>query len=187
MATPGAAPPGPRCAELETILPILRRRDYQVIGAPTDRFNCIAFAAGDTTRWWMPTAVELHLAAEFWPRLVVARNAYWPPGIDGSGSLASYIAAFGTLGYQVCDPDPALQPSIEKIALYAFLEDERAECGFDGLGDVCHVARQLPDGRWASKCGEYETIAHNSPHDLVGTAGHGYGIITRYMSRARGA
>ena len=64
-------------------------------------------------------------------------------------SVAAFIAAFATRGYECCDSDE-LEPGFEKVALYV---DEQ-------IGRVTHAARQLPDGRWTSKLGRAWDISH---------------------------
>jgi len=54
------------------------------------------------------------------------------------------------------NPNDSFEEGFLKIALYA-----------DG-NNFCHVARQLLDGKWTSKLGEWEDIEHNSLHDLCG-------------------
>lgn len=60
-------------------------------------YNCIAFAANDTSRKWWPNA-----------------PTYWPI-TDREESLENFVAAFKTLGYEECD-SPELEYGIEKIA-----------------------------------------------------------------------
>ena len=107
---------------------------FQVTSWPTDAYNCIAWAAGDQYYWWWPDP-----DGEF----------YWPPGVDRVATVAAFIAAFQTLGYEPCD-SPDLEPGFEKVAIYA-------------VGDSTkHMARQLSSGTWTSKLGEWWDIAHDS-------------------------
>ncbi len=82
--------------------------------------------------------------------------------------LAAYVAAFGTLGYELCS-DGSLQEGFEKVAIYESLS-----------GYVLHMARQLPTGRWTSKLGGLEDIEHASPAELEGRE---YGAVVQYMRR----
>jgi hypothetical protein len=102
-----------------------------------DRYNCIAWAAGDVTRWWWPDD-----------------DSYWPATVERVHSLDAFLAAFQTLGYQPC-ADASLQPGVEKIAVYG-----------DGSGPL-HAARQLEDGSWTSKLGPYEDIRHDKLEGVV--------------------
>ena len=65
------------------------------------------------------------------------------------------MQVFTGLGYAICDSD-AKEPGYDKVALYA-----RA-----GLWQ--HAARQLNDGQWTSKLGQFEDISHPSPQDVPG-------------------
>ena len=96
------------------------------------RYNCIAWAANDTSKLW-------------WPH-----GWYWPPDVPQEVTLAAFIAAFQTLGFEVC-ADGRLKKGIEKLAIY--LKDDVPT----------HAARQLPTGMWASKLGPQEDIEHKSP------------------------
>jgi Protein of unknown function (DUF2934) len=95
------------------------------------RYNCIAWAAGETRRWWWPGSGQ----------------TYWPPWAPRQLTLEAFVRAFEGLGYSICD-STSLEPAVEKVILYA-------------LGDVPkHSARQLADGRWTSKLGEERDIIH---------------------------
>lgn len=95
--------------------------------------NCIAYAAGDTRRWW-------------WP--VWQPNAYWPPGVSRELTLESCEQAFMTLGYQR-RLDDSLQSGVEKIAVF-----------ISPTKGLTHASRQLVDGSWTSKLGPLEDIRH---------------------------
>lgn len=127
------------------------------ITSPRDlKYNCIAWAAGDTRHWW-------------WP---VSRfsGPYWPIGISREESLSSFIAAFESLGYEVCS-DPELETDSEKIAIYV-----------DVNGTPTHAARQLASGVWTSKLGGEEDIEHATLSALEGGM---YGTLKQFMKRSR--
>jgi len=54
---------------LEDLFPGLRGAPYQVTSPVTIRYNCIAWAAGDSARWWWP---ELDRENGWWPEAVAA-------------------------------------------------------------------------------------------------------------------
>jgi len=139
------------------VLPVLKRISYRIVLPETQQYNCIAWAAGDQTRWWHPFR---------------RAHCYWPLA-DDSHSMTNYLAAFGTVGYRICEYDPSCETGIEKIALYAWP-------GADGCS---HAARQLPSGVWTSKCNDMPGVAHLLPSDLEGR--QGYGRVVAYMSRPR--
>jgi hypothetical protein len=146
-------------AMLETALPVLKRANYRIVLPETEQYNCIAWAAGDQTRWWHP--------------FVDREHCYWPLP-DTTHSMTNYIAAFETVGYRLCAHDPSPEPRIEKIALY-----QRRD-----LDGCSHAARQLPSGVWTSKVNDLAGIAHLRPSDLEGE--QGYGSVVEYMSRQAG-
>jgi hypothetical protein len=99
----------------------------------TAAYNCIAWAAGDTDRWWWPDAMN---------------TSYWPPEIPRSETLEAFVAAFATLGYARCS-DGTVAVEIEKVAIYA--KSSRPT----------HMSRQLADGRWTSKLGHDIDLTHD--------------------------
>lgn len=93
-------------------------------------YNCIAWAASDPHHFW-------------WPQ----PDVDWPIWAKRVTSIPAFVEAFKWLGYRVCK-DSRLQFGYEKVALYAIGSDPK------------HMARQLRDGRWTSKCGGAEDITH---------------------------
>ena len=144
---------------LEFFLPGLRGSRYAITSPPTDRYNCIAWAAGIDHAWWEP----------------LRRRAFWPPGAPRSSKVAAVMAALATTGYEPCD-DGNVEEGIEKIAIYG--NGEQFE----------HVARQLDTGRWTSKLGESYDIEHEL-EALTSAANLGgqvqYGEVVAYMRRGR--
>jgi hypothetical protein len=114
-----------------------------------DDYNCIAYAAGDTTKWW--DNVRKPIMVQEW-------------SIDG------LKRAFAPLGYKPC-ADAKLEEGFEKVVFYIK----------QATGKPTHGARQLPDGRWTSKCGGAEDIIHQTPECLSGDL---YGLPFQYMKRA---
>ena len=127
--------------QIELMFPRLRHGNYQVMSPRTDAYNCIAWAAGDTTRWWWPDDPKGH----------------WPDGAPRLETPEAFREAFATLGYTACRGDE-LEAGFEKIALFA-----------NAAGFPTHTARQLSTGRWTSKLGLLEDIEH-ALNDLEGTA-----------------
>ena len=116
----------------EISFPRLPVDGYAITSPPDRRYNCIAWAAGDQTRWWWPDASEC---------------GYWPESLSREWTTSAFIAAFATLGYAVCETGE-LADGVEKVALYV------------ANGRPTHAARQLDDGAWSSKCGRAEDIRH---------------------------
>jgi hypothetical protein len=138
---------------LEMIFPELALGGYSVTSARSRRYNCIAWAAGDSDKWWWPG-----------PNL---EEEYWPATVERVETLNAFRAVFVSLGYTDCEGDE-LEPGFEKIALFA--TDKKAPT---------HGARQLLGGRWTSKIGYLEDIEHDL-RDLEGTA---YGMVVLVMKR----
>lgn len=133
--------------------PILTEANHRVTSATSRSYNCIAWAAGDTETWWWPDIDEV---------------GYWPIGAVRAETIGAFIAAFQTLGYEVC-ADGAVESSTEKIAIFA-LE-----------GVPTHAARQLPSGWWSSKLGTQEDIEHT----LDALDGPIYGSVASFLRRDR--
>jgi hypothetical protein len=83
-------------AELEGAFPNLAADGYTMASPKTHTYNCIAWAAGDASRWWEPGI--------YWPA---------PPGDE----LAALTDLFAILGYAPCDNEE-LEAGYEKVALY---------------------------------------------------------------------
>ncbi len=126
-----------------TALPYLESRFDKLAAAGYDKtsdatnsppndgaYNCIAWAAHDVHHWW-------------WPH----PDLDWPFWSKREDTIPAFIGAFKWLGYFRCD-NSRVQFLFEKVALYA-----------DGDSPK-HMARQLPDGTWTSKCGGAEDITH---------------------------
>jgi hypothetical protein len=151
-----------RCLEIEAFLE-LNPNDYdQEKPSPaTEDYNCIAWAAGHEDHPW-------------WPSKEFPYYYHWPDGLDrqeaGKETLANFIKAFETEGYEKCD-DGSLENGIEKVAL------------FEGPSEnPLHAARQLESGRWTSKCGDYQDIDHVSLSVVEGKA---YGKAKVFLKRRR--
>lgn len=114
--------------------PNLAAAGFDVTSDDIPRFNCIAWAAGDTTNWWWPT-----------------NGGHWPPGCPRNESRPAFEAAFAGLGYSPCGLDASVEANTDKVAIYVG-RDLRTK----------HMAIQLPDGRWSSKLGMAWDIEHHA-------------------------
>jgi hypothetical protein len=137
-------------AMLEQLFPDLRTTGYQEKSPVDAGYNCVAWAAGHNDRWW--EAVP---------------GYYWPDPTARGAETSTVVEMFKTLGFVKSDND-SLEAGFEKIAIYV-----------QGP-EYTHVARQLPNGQWASKIGALEDIEHASLDGLVGT---NYGIVEEIMKR----
>ena len=120
-------------AKLERLFPNLKRTQYAITSAETAQYNCIAWAVGDSARWWWPVHHPM---------------AYWPPNVTRRVHMDAFLEAFKTLDFERC-PDGDPERGWEKLAIYA-----------DTNGEPKHAARQLPSGRWTSKLGPLEDVNH---------------------------
>lgn len=145
-----------RLLHLEAYFPKLAAAGYEKTSERTGRppqagaYNCIAWAAGDPGKslWW-------------WPH----PDAYWPPWSKRrEPTVECFVETFRWLGYRIC---AGSQPEFayEKVALYAIHRSygpARPPERWQGVRDwePTHMARQLRDGTWTSKCGPGEDITH---------------------------
>ncbi len=88
---------------LEQVFPGLAKSGYQVTSPYDPDYNCIAWAAGDTRKWWWPG-----------PDL---EHEHWPAGVARELTSAAFQAAFASMGYLACDSE-AWEPGFEKIAIF---------------------------------------------------------------------
>jgi hypothetical protein len=139
----------------ETLFPGLKDSGHRVTSPASRDYNCIAWAAGDTSIWWWPDRDENNDAV------------HWPPGVSREETLSAFVAAFATLGYVPCDGAEHEQ-GVEKIALFALTD-----------GTPSHAARQLPVGTWTSKLGAMEDVEH----PLNALVGDAYGAVVLVLKR----
>ncbi|MBI4703439.1 MAG: hypothetical protein HY744_20185 [Deltaproteobacteria bacterium] len=119
-------------AHLEAAFPGLVGTTYRIASPCRCDYNCVAFAAGDTSRRW-------------WPH----PSRYWPSGCPREPTVGAFIATFQHVGgYGPCT-DGTFLPGCEKLAIYA-----------DAAGVPTHVARQK-GARWHSKLGDAWDILHD--------------------------
>ena len=78
-------------------LPHLAAEGYELTSDPTDEYNCIAYAAGETDRWWSHDCYDY----------------YWPEHASRTPSIASRIEVFAGLGYELCG-DAGDEPGFRK-------------------------------------------------------------------------
>jgi hypothetical protein len=133
--------------------PSLGASHFRITSPPTGIYTCIAYAAGDVDRVWLPDP---------WPDGLY----YWPEGVPREHTIGAWAGVFESIGYRPWE-DGGVESGIEKVAVYA-----------DAKGPQ-HVARQLPNGRWTSKVGKMEDIEH----ELHGLEGEAYGTVVLVLGR----
>ena len=151
-----------RSPELEEAFPQLASDNYRLASPVDGNYNCIAYAADDTSIWW-------------WPTEKPTAGYYWPPDAPREVTIEAFQIAFETLGYSVCNHG-RLEPGVEKVALFV----NRYEV-------PTHAARQLLTGVWVSKLGFDVDIEHTDPEAVGGDDGDGYGRVAFFMARPIGA
>lgn len=140
-------------------LPNLSDNTCEITSPAKKRYNCIAWAAGNDTRNWWPDPIGV---------------GFWPVGVPREVTLNAFLAAYRTLGYEVC-ANASLEAGLEKIAIFAQLNA-------DGLLEPTHATLQLGSGEWTSKLGPFEDIRHKT---LDAVEGPVYGTAMFYMARRR--
>ena len=118
-------------AQLNSSLPCLTNDNFDLTSPLDNTYNCIAWAAGDSSRWWWPGSSQ----------------TYWPkPGVRLE--LAAFRDAFNDLGY-LETTNCGSPENFERVAIY------------EKDGKPTHAARQLEDGKWTSKLGTAWDISHD--------------------------
>jgi hypothetical protein len=139
-----------------TQFPAIRDNNHTIKSLQDSKYNCIAYAANRTDKWWWPNTQGL-------PQ---GKDDYWPKDAPNKDTVEAFILAYKSIGYIPC-LDGSLQAENEKIAIYAI------------SGVVKHAARQLPNGMWVSKLGKYFDIEH----ELNALNGSHYGMPAQFMIR----
>ena len=122
---------------LADLFPKLTTENHEITSPRTIRYNCIAWAAHNTERWWQP-------------------GVFWP--VDSSREdhgIGNIVAAFQSLGFEECD-DGALEEGFEKLALYGSammythvarqLPDGRWTSKLGQLEDITHATTEVIEG-----------------------------------------
>ena len=129
----------PRWADLLVgAFPNLANEGFEIVDQPTEQYNCIAYAAGDTSKWWWPDGIN-----------------YWPPWARETSRIESLIEVFAGLGYEQCAHNDT-EDGYQRVVLY------------EVDGEMKHAAMQMPNLRWRSKMGQGPVIEHLSPESLSG-------------------
>lgn len=114
--------------------PGLAPENCQITSPADDEYNCIAWAAGDSQRWWWPDPME---------------QSYWPSSIPRVTTVEAFVQAFSLLGYSH-RTDATPEAGRRKIAIFV-----------DDRGTPTHAARLLDTGRWTSKLGRQVDVVHD--------------------------
>jgi len=149
-------------AEIEATFPHIVGTNWLPKSPFDDSYQCIAWAASDTSRKW-------------WP-VVSPPECYWPPNAPLNDTVNSFIQAFATLGYAPCTDD-SFEFGYQKVAVYA-----------TNTGLVRHMARQHFLGKgWLSKPGTLEDIRHPDLRCIEGDpspTSFEYGTVAQILKRS---
>src|SRR6266540_4162673 len=105
---------------IEAAFPNLQSCSWEITSEPDEKYNCIAWAIGQSKRPW-------------WPN----EYGFWPEGVPPEETIEAFVAALQTVGFAIAS-DASVENGCEKIALFA------------KNGTPKHAARQLSDGQWTS-------------------------------------
>lgn len=149
-------------SRLERLFPNLASTGYQVTSCRADEPNCIGWALNDGHCW---DPLGLAQGTHFY---------HWLDDLPANFLVETITELFYRHGFTNC-PDGALEPGVEKVAIYF---DRHKQ-------EVSHAARQLPNGHWTSKLGRGRDIEHNTLDALEGEQGDSYGVVVKFMRRER--
>ncbi len=136
------------------IFPSLNSVNHCITSPRTNRYNCVAWAAGFDNDWWWPEG-----------------GYFWPQYAPREASMNAFLILFGGLGYERCNfHEP--ENGYERIAIFSKIRYGRQL--------PSHVSRQLSNGHWTSKLGKAEDIIHQKVSDVSGSV---YGYPKMYMKR----
>jgi hypothetical protein len=88
---------------IELAFPGLCGTGYQVTSPRDEIYNCIAWAAGDSTKWWWP---DLRGNPD---------SSHWPAGVPRLETVEAFREAFATLGYMVCQGEFTCYPDYVRM------------------------------------------------------------------------
>lgn len=173
----------PPLLHLERSFPKLRASGYDenncspYTGGPLvdGTYNCIAWAAEDVHHkfWWPSTG---------------SSRGHWPWCVSRSVDVPCFISAFRCLGY-FRSANSRLEFGYDKVALFAIHASRTKKPIPAKLSQFAdwiptHMARQLRDGNWTSKCGWNEDITHYTLDALESyIRSDAYGCPVLYMKR----
>lgn len=134
----------------------------------TERFNCVAWALHDRSRFWWPGGHPGYFLEDD-----DKPCDYWPVRLtepDPASNLDHFFRLFADHGFRACR-DGALEHGVEKVVFYT------QSCR--GVELFQHAARQLPSGLWTSKLGRLIDLEHAAPQDLC----EEYGETLTFLGR----
>ena len=111
--------------------PNSRANSYLKSSEPTLLYNCVAWAMGESHRWWEPK-----------------RFKFWPANVRRDYSKEALVQAYEKFGFVKCE-NGDLEAGFTKVALYT-----------ENNIEYSHAARWDHDEIWKSKLGKNIDIDH---------------------------
>lgn len=102
---------------IEDYFPSLPLSGFRRISDASEKYNCVAWAAGHDDEWWD-----------------IAEGYYWPEDVPREAAVQHLVKVYELLGFVRCESD-RLEDGFEKVAVYS-----------DGYLWT-HAARQLQSGK----------------------------------------
>lgn len=127
---------------------------FKVTSKATPNYNCIAWACNYNERWIQPPYMgNPNLDCVVW----------WPPDVQEGMDIDCLVKVFEFQGYKKCDSFEH-EDGYRKVTLY-YNEETK---------EWTHAARELRNGCWTSKLGEYIDIQHGTPNTIENDD---YGVV----------
>lgn len=139
---------------------LIQDKDFKVTSNATPNYNCIAWACKYDERWMQPPYLgKPNLDCVVW----------WPPEIPEGLDLDCLKKAFEYHGYSECNSSEH-ENGYRKVALYMN----------EQTNEWTHASRELNNGCWTSKLGEFNDIQHGTPEAIENDL---YGKVNCYMKK----
>jgi hypothetical protein len=143
--------------QLKEEFPNLKSEEYKIESPVDYRYNCIAWAAGNSDIWWWPDKESIDIG-----------SCYWPADVPIEETIDSFIKAYSTIGYFPCK-NGDFESDYDKIVIYT------------NEGKPTHAARQIDKDWWTSKLGQ----GHDILHTLQVMENGYYGNATQFLKRLK--
>ena len=140
--------------KIKKFFPNINEENIKITSPIDDSYNCIAFAYGRSDIKYWPDDSDM------------GDDCEWPNDIKRGNNMDSFINLFESIGYIICDNEN-FEQGYEKICIYE--KDDVPK----------HAAKQLLNGNWSSKLGDYFDVEHSISALLDGR----YGNISVFMKR----
>jgi hypothetical protein len=117
-------------------------------------YNCIAWAANDSNRWYEPDPDG---------------DYFWPQEVPREYTIEAYIQLYQHIGYEPCD-NGDFEVGYQKVAIFS-----------SDMITASHAARQLNADHWTSKLGKDIDVSHSIFSISDGFYGHVVQFLKRLI------